>query len=137
MRRSTIWVVEEDEYNDYRVVGLYSTEANAKVIADRYGGTVAEWPIDANIDDIRRGYSQWRIQMLRDGTVESASVPSNSYDPDCEVQFWRRSTAPDSRNLNPPPPDCLVVECWARDQKHAVKIANEKRTQMVARGEWQ
>jgi hypothetical protein len=30
----------------------------------------------------------------------------------------------------------LEVACWANDKKHAVKIANEIRTQTIAEGKW-
>jgi hypothetical protein len=33
-------------------------------------------------------------------------------------------------------PDVLNATVWAKDAKHAAKIVNEYRTQMIANGEW-
>lgn len=36
--RKTIWVVEQGEYSDYRVVGVFSSQESAQVVADKLNG---------------------------------------------------------------------------------------------------
>jgi hypothetical protein len=64
-----IWVVEEGEYSDYRVVGVFSTKENAELVADKFGGDVAEWPIDPWVDHINHGREPYIVWMERDGTT--------------------------------------------------------------------
>lgn len=57
-----------------------------------------------------------------------------SYQLTGSVAIWRRSTAPAyiGKGLK----DVLHATIWAKDADHAVKIANEHRTRMIASGEW-
>lgn len=32
--------------------------------------------------------------------------------------------------------DCIAGTCWAKDARHAIKIFNEKRVQLIASGEF-
>ena len=92
----TIWVVEEGDYSDYRVVGVFSSEANAKQIAELVGGDVAEWPIDPNIAELNQGLHVYLVQMRKDGTVERHERMKNNgaYLTSIGVSIWRRSQAP-------------------------------------------
>ena len=68
----------------------------------------------------------------------STQRSTNSISWDFEVTprmtIWRRSQAPAYVGKNVP--DCLHGTVWAKDSTHAIKIMNEKRTQMIAMGEW-
>lgn len=55
----TVWVIEQGSYSDYRVVGVFSSEANAKFIADAINvaesydkATIAEWSLDPAVDEL-------------------------------------------------------------------------------------
>ena len=141
----TVWVVEHGEYSDYRVVGVFSSKANAQQIADLVNTTdygwrddarVSEWPMDPAVDELRQGFHQFLIDMRRDGTTERIEIQRVSvYELAGSVQMWRRTRAPAYRG-NPDKPDVLQAQIWARDEPHAVKIANEHRTRLIATGEW-
>jgi hypothetical protein len=138
----TTWVVEQGEYSDYRVVGVFSSEANARLIADAVNreqtynpATVAEWPMDPAVDDLNAGRTQWLVWMRRDGTVERCDPSAISgYGISGEVSIWRRHRAPAFIGKNVE--DCLQATIWATDGTHAIKIANEHRARLVATGEW-
>ena len=146
MKDRSIWVVEKGEYSDYGVVGVFSSKENAQQIADvlnqrdedGYRGeeaTIAEWTLDPAINELRKGYSQFLIHMREDGTVERAyKRQMASYNLSGDVQIWRRSTAPAYAGKNAT--DLLSATVWAKDEAHAIKIANEHRTRMIATGEW-
>ena len=132
-RHDSIWVVEDGAYSDYHVVGLYSTKANAEMAAAKFGGEVAEWPIDPSIEELRQGLTQWIVHMLRDGTTERCweSEYLNSV---ATFSLWERTKAPAYAGKNVP--DCLVATVWAKTKEQAIKRANEIRTQMIATGKW-
>lgn len=141
-----VWVVEKGQYSDYRVVGVYSTQENAQKVCellnaehgpDAYdAASIAEWTLDPAIDQLNQGMSMWHVHMLRDGTTEKVKQRDlDSYDMQGSCSIWRRSTTPlyAGRGI----PDVMSATVWATDEKHAVKIVNEKRAQMIATGEWQ
>jgi len=146
-----VWVVEEGEYSDYRVVGVFSSKENAQLIADavnapREGGygvtsvtggaTVAEWTLDPAVHELRHGFTPFLVDMREDGTVERCERwDVSGYELAGYVRMWRRTQAPAFRE-NPDKPDILQTFTWAMDAQHAVKSTNEHRTRMIASGEW-
>lgn len=144
----SVWVIEQGCYSDYRVVGVFTSKADAKLVADAINGkndnreesygddaTVAEWPLNPGVADLRKGYRPFLFEILRDGTVERCVPWSVSgYDLGGKVDIWRRSTAPAYRGKNVP--DCLHGTVYAKDAQHAIKIANEHRAQFIASGRW-
>lgn len=128
----TVWVIETGEYPDYRVEGVFSTKERAEAVNAKVGGEVSEWPLDPAFNELKKGYSVFLGEMLRDGTVERCSPWDFEVTP--RMTIWRRLEAPADAGKNMP--DCLHGTVWAKDSTHAIKIMNEKRTQMIAMGEW-
>lgn len=132
----TIWVVEKGDYSDYQVVGVFSSRENAQLVADAINkddpydkATVDEWPLDPVVGELSHGRRPFLINMLRDGTVErcdQTEVSAFGIRHMLKPEIWRSRTVQ----------DCLLGEFWGVDAQHAIKIANEKRAQMIARGEW-
>jgi hypothetical protein len=131
-----IWVIEQGDYSDYRVVGVYSTRENAELALTMTGGDISEWKMDPGIEEARAGFSRWAVAMRRNGdTVEVSSVggieessdvePCQPYEPG----RFAKAYVPGERRIRP------VV--WARDAQHAVKIVNEYRTRLIAEGKWE
>lgn len=143
-RKNTIWVVEQGSYSDYRVVGVFTSKENADHIAkvingdeeDRYDdATVAEWPLDPAVAELRQGLSLYFVQMQADGTVDRCDRKEISgYELDGKVAMWRRSQAPAYRGQGLA--DVLWVTAFAKNDKHAIKITNEHRARMIADGSW-
>ncbi len=127
-------------------MGVYSTEAWARFVCDRINGeesyeraTVAEWPLDPGVEAINKGLSPFVVLMLRDGTTEQVRMDTDDfeYTLDDKPTIWRRSTAPINKGKKVVPQDCLMARVFAKDDKHAIKIVNEYRTRMIAKGEWE
>jgi hypothetical protein len=137
-----IWVIEQGDYSDYRVVGVYDSKEKAEKVSDAinkgdtYGqATVAKWNMNPGFDDINAGMKMFLCLMLKDGTVERCEPTEiRSYQIDGDCKIWRRSQAPAYKNTGVE--DCLNATVWATDEKHAVKIVNEKRLQMLALNRW-
>lgn len=130
----SVWVVEQGEYSDYSVVGVFSSMADAELCAKRAGGgaSVDEWPLDPCVDELRAGKTLFSVHMGRDGETLWAEPSylhhSISAGPAAKViTGWYRG---ESQRVY------LDWQGWAKDKKHAVKIANEHRTRMIANGEW-
>lgn len=135
-----IWVVEEGEYSDYKVVGVFSTKENADLFVSQLDTTryskpsVSEWALDPNIDEIRAGLRPFAVWIERDGTVndvlrESAESVTSCWDKP-------RQPGPFARNYRPGVKQ-LRAYVWAKDEAHAVKIAGERRRRLIADGEWE
>jgi len=137
----TIYAVNSGCYSDYHVVALFSSKEKAQAfmtaVPDDDYNEIEEFQLDPPTADlIRRGYWQWHIRMLRDGTVEhamKADTACSSYTPTPYHAIWRRS-----QTMHPPytRPDCLQSTVMAKNEKHAIKIANEHRVQLIATGQW-
>lgn len=133
----TIWVLHGGAYSDYRVSGVFSSRRNAnlakKALHD-HECDVDEWRLDPGVDDLNKGYTRFRVVMLRDGTTEESGPASYVFELEPNVWLWERTKAPAYKGKGIP--DALVAEVYAKDVKHAIKIANEHRTRMVAANEW-
>lgn len=138
----SVWVIEQGQYSDYRVVGVFSSRENAELVAKEINAgetwdkaTLAERPLDPVVDDLNAGRKQYRVHMLKDGTTERAErYGLVGYDIAGEVEVWRRSNAPAYRGKGIP--DVLVGTVWADSDEHAIKIMNEHRTRMIAEGKF-
>lgn len=140
----SVWVIEQGSYSNYRVVGVYSSHKNAQLVCDAINlgenceaATVAKWPVDQSVLEVSRGYKRFIVTMLRDGTVEDIRGPEaiSSYDMSSTLQIWRRTQAPAYKGKGIP--DALNGSVLAKDERHAIKIANEQRTQMITLGKWE
>lgn len=136
----TIWVIEQGSYSDYHVVGVFSSKGKAQLICDHLRSeydspSIAEWPIDPGVEGLSHGYSSWLGEMLYDGAVERMVERELSSDNlTGGLTLWKRASAPAYKGTNVP--DCLHGTVLAKDRTHAIKIFNEKRTQLIALGKW-
>ena len=136
----SVWAIEQGSYSDYHVVGVFSTRAKAQLVMnalkEKYNEpSIAEWPLDPAVTALRTGLTTWNIMMLRDGTVECCEpCELTSYTLDGSFTLLRRASAPAYKGKGIE--DCLNGIIWAKDKPHAIKIANEKRTQMIAENKW-
>lgn len=136
----SVWVIEQGSYSDYHVAGVFSSKKNAELILSKMTGTyetpsIAQWDLDPAVEEINAGLMTWNVRMLRDGTVEHCEeYGMTSYGLASDLSLWRRSQAPAYRGKGIE--DCLSGTVWAKDGEHAIKIANERRAQMIAENKW-
>jgi hypothetical protein len=91
---------------------------------------IEEFKLDSDAaQKVKKGHSLWHVRMLRDGIVERVErIKLLPYNFDGLGGLWRRT------HLGKP--DCLESRVIAASEEHAIKIANEKRTQLIAEGAW-
>lgn len=120
---TTIYVVSTGDYSDYHILGVCSTKEKAVTLQTATGADhLEEWPLDELADMAAKGFREWRVQMQRDGTV-------------IECRCSALSERTDLRDYAGPGNNVRFY-CNAKSQDHAVKIANERRAQMIANNEW-
>jgi len=134
----SVWVLEQGSYSDYRVVGVFSSRENAEKVRDWINAAsasdraeLAEWDLDPAVAALNAGHKQWNVAMAYDGTVEKCERDDGEYyrQPNAALTIWERTKAPAYKD-NPEIRDLLIGTVWAKDEKHAIKIANEKRGQL-------
>jgi hypothetical protein len=135
----TVWVIEQGEYSDYHVVGVYRTREDAELVLSKFSNDydkpeISEWPLNPGVDDIHAGRCPHHVIIAPDGTVERArECEWSTYNLSGGVRVWRRSTAPAYQGEGIP--DAVSGVVYATSIEHAIKIVNEKRVQFLASGE--
>jgi hypothetical protein len=128
---ATIYIVTSGEYSDYGIDAVFSTrelaEAYIKQFQDKWQTMgVEEWTLDPWKKELRKGYKLYSLHMDKAGnTVDISAQSYGSYGlRDGEpYQGW---DANGNMTL------CLL----ARNETHAIKIANEKRAMLIANNLW-
>lgn len=139
----SVWVIEQGSYSDYHVVGVFSSKETAEAALqflspDWDAPTVAEWPLDPWANEINSGRFPYTVLMHANGNTIKVTRSSIAYF-ECGVRLLLdrllRKGGEDTGNCVPfrrGQGDAISVSCFAKDEEHAVKIANEKRIQLLA-----
>jgi hypothetical protein len=119
----TAYIVTDGEYSDYRIIGVFTKRDKAEACIRNLGsGRVEEYPCDPAVVS-KYTYDHWYVRMDVNGDAEEVARESN------EVKHGYTWWPPYGD-------DYVFFHCDARDAEHAVKIANEKRGQLIALGWW-
>ena len=78
------------------------------------------------------GLHLYSITMAKDGTTERIYMAGFAPVPHAELCVWNRARA--TAYVGKPVQDAVRGKVWAKDEKHAIKITNEYRTQQIALG---
>jgi len=124
---TSVFLVTKSSYSDYSIVGAFSTKEKAQKTIDTLSiydvnDAIDEYKLDeldTLVKKIKRGYKVYWIMMKSDGNVEQCSDSK-------EIGLW----------LNHSKDKGMI---WgyvlAKNDVQAVKIVNDKRAQLIARGE--
>ena len=137
-----VFAVNSGSYSDYGINAIFSSRKLAEeymaAVKNNDYNEIAVYELDPpTVNLIRSGYSVWCVLMLNDGTTERINREENDYYAIDDVPkhwIWKRTEAPAYKGKGIP--DALQSTVWAKTEKAAVKIVNEKRAQMIANGEW-
>lgn len=124
----SIWVIEQGEYSDYHVVGIFSSKENAEkvlsIIEPSYDPPkIVEYKLDPGVEELNQGLTPYSVLMEANGDtvhVEKYLV----YDFNSTPKFSILRTI-----------KRILAIVFATSETHAVKIVNERRIQMIANGE--
>lgn len=140
-----IYLVTAGDYSDYRVVAAFTDKTHAEVLAEQFGGYgVEEYELDPKLPSyLKPGYKIYHVWMFSDGELADYGLRQISYElPEgalgtLEFTDFTYPGNSDHDGQNPRTGEwylCGLIQ--AKDEKHAVKIANEKRIKILAAGLW-
>lgn len=125
MKNKIIYVVNSGSYSDYRVDGLFETKELAEEYMKSYPksyddyNSIKEYELNPESVKIQEGLFKYTGWMKKNGDSKYIAR-----DPDSDEGFII-SRGKDNFRF------CV----YAQNENHAVKIANEKRVQMIANNE--
>lgn len=128
-----VYICTEGEYSSYQIVAVFTTPELAEAYRAWNGGNdVQEFELDHVPTLMREGTHGYHVFMWRDG--DSVVYLLEDVEPFETTFFLRREWrwAKGVRHYG----HRLVVGTVAKSEEHAVKIANERRAQLIASGEW-
>lgn len=141
-----IYLVSDGAYSDYRIIGAFSSVEKATAARDYYASNeIEEFEVDAPIPDHPPGTYLYAVSMKRDGEVISCDrdTPDDYYT--CVVTWIpvESHQNPDGSSRPITFQDDLesrvayfLFKVWAKSKEGAIKIANERRLQCIAEGDW-
>jgi len=118
-----VYVVTTGQYSDYGITAICSTKEMGEYANLLYGDEangVDEWEVD-ELPKHPEGKLPFTVQMKESGDSE---VKRES------IGYFKEKCEPYGDD------ETFCFDVWAKDEQHAVKIANEKRVQLIANGEW-
>lgn len=125
MMAKFIYVVTSGIYSDYGIEGVFDDETMAVEYVEWFrpkwdsSWEVEKWELNPFIPAKRAGHDAWEVRMQKDGTTT----------------YVERSTDPPTEALYYSYEHYMLTVVMARDERHAVKIANDQRAQLIALGE--
>lgn len=118
---SKIYIVTDGDYSDYRIVGASTSKEAAERIKTALGADYLEEFEDGGSAIISPGLRPFFVKISMLGVVHSVGSVTNPYD--FQARFdWDGN---------------ISTGMWAQDTEHAIKIANERRAQLVALDAWE
>lgn len=134
-----IYVCTAGEYSSYRIVAVFRRESDALRFAWTYLSwepteCISEWPLNKYLSHMNRGLHLFEVLMNKDGEVRRSELDPWDFS-DAETPnsiTYQAYTGRGRRDGHR-----LLVRCWAKDEKHAIKITNEIRAQKIANNEWE
>jgi len=121
----SVFIVTSGQYSDYCIEGAYTTKEKASIAADTMSdGYVVEYILDDDKCN-PRDMHLWEVEMFQDRSTHA--VRRKDDDDDDELT--------NGKPWNKKRRSVLFVH-FARDEQHAVKIANEKMSVIIATDTW-
>lgn len=133
-----IYLVSSGQHSDYMVEGIYSTKELAEEANKLYEeeNPIEEFELD-KAPDHPSGMYPYFVLMDKDGNSRKVGLVGLITIRNCELSgkwYWKNARDRGCRILT----DETFCEFYmfAKDETHAVKIANERRAMLIANGEW-
>lgn len=123
-----VWLCSTGCYSDKYVTAVYTDEAIAHQVSKAYGwdNDPEEYDLDPEVpQEVRAGMSFWAVRLWENGDLERTWITEPS-------EWYLKDGWDDAPYMSPRHDRVFRTGCWARDQEHAVKIANERRAMSIA-----
>ncbi|MDP9354670.1 MAG: hypothetical protein M3R02_05200 [Chloroflexota bacterium] len=138
-KKRHVSVVTAGSYSDYRILAVFDDDKLADAYVKAYNETypydaadAERWHLNPMEKQIRAGRFLYSVSIDRDGENASATLVDEENLPPSSrwpvLESYRLYNGP-TRSRG-----AFIIE--ATDAQHAIKIANERRTQMIALNAW-
>ena len=125
-----VYVVTEGTYSDYHICGIFTTQENAEEYIsvffkdDRWSEyRIEEHDLNPYMAKFEEGLKPYFVRIDKEGKIDKVETTRFTDDQTHKVRF---------SSFN----EYMIVYCWARDPEHAIKIAGERRTRVLAADAW-
>jgi hypothetical protein len=138
-----VYIVTTGEYSDYGISAAFGSLEKARLYCERMGalgypGDIVEMPLDPEEATPPEGWSWWDVVLTADG--QPGREPRATMEP---PSFWIEPPTDyrqgDYRGYEAKDYAGTLRYCFpcisAKDARHALKIASERRARMIAEGE--
>lgn len=123
----TIYIVTSGSYSDYSIEEVFDNKELAQKYIDNYLRSsydepeIEEHTLNPLVRELSTNKKAYALTIDKEGNTEfKSSSFFNSQESVC-FRDWDNK---------------LLISCWANDEQHAIKIANEKRLQLLAANQW-
>ena len=126
-----IFILSEGSYSDFHIVGAAEDKETAELLSEKWDCGYEEYKLNTREDaKYIQNKTLYNVTVWENGNSEVEKYCSQEGDARQEPVFcfW------DGMYVGIEP--IVIINCWADSPEHAVKIANEKRIQMMADGTW-
>ena len=124
-----VYIVTAGSYSDYHIAGVFTDKALADRFASKHrwgDAEVGTWQVNPVEEQLHSGREPYVVYIDKEGKV-SCEMDWNAIS---DVQeYGVRSDGYDGYGR-------LRLVVFAKDEQHAAKIANERRTQIIANNMW-
>ena len=132
-----VYLVSEGCYSDFTIIGAFSTPEKAKDAADYFNANegIDEYEIDQDAKQRPVGMKAFSVTMDREGNVIKDEWSHNNVIYECSGSDADNNVVRPYGGYRGMPTHASFY-VWARDEEHAVKIANEKRGALLLSNGW-
>lgn len=129
-----VYVVTSGEYSDYGIDAIFSTQELAQKFIDVFSKdkwrsmSVEQWDLDPIKTHLKQNRKPYFLRIDKKGNICDLELAENSYGFKEDIPEAEISYTADLKWMN--------IYCFADDESHAVKIAGEKRSQILAANIW-
>ena len=122
-----IYVVTNGDYSDYHVCCICSTKEKAERAKLLYKASNKYYEVILDdFKNIPEGLLPFKVIMDKEGNSETEEVSISCFGNGDVFKYYDETNTPK-----------IGFNVFAKDEKHAVKIANEKRIQLIANNDWE
>jgi len=132
-----VYLVSKGCYSDFTIIGAFSTLEKAKDAVDYFNANegIDEYEIDSEAKQRPAGMKAFRVAMDREGNVIVDEWNHKQVIHECSGSYADDNTVFGYGGYRETPTHASF-HVWAKDEEHAIKIANEKRGAVLIADEW-
>ena len=122
-----VYIVTAGDYSDYRIEGVFTTKEKAQGYIDaciKRPADIEVWKLNEWTAKIEQGLKSYNVWIDEDGNVQRVELHS----PQKNEFSQRLGYIYDQGDFE--------TAIWAKTPEHAIKVANERRTIIIATNRW-